>query len=126
MMTLGKKIRLLRESQKMTHDNLAKLLNVGRSTISNYERDYRKPDIDMLKKIANVFSVTTDYLLGLTENPNNKLTDDVNKQLADEIIEIYIRKGKIKKGEKLTKEQEKKILKEIELFVDMSNKLGNM
>ncbi|WP_432661811.1 helix-turn-helix domain-containing protein [Wukongibacter baidiensis] len=125
-MTLGEKIRLLRETKKMTHDDLAKLLNVGRSTISNYERNYRKPDIDMLKRIASVFNVTTDYLLGITENPNNKLTDEANKQLVDEIIEIYIKNGKIKKGEKLTKEQEKKILKEIELFVDMSSKLEDI
>lgn len=129
-MSFGKIIKKLRDDRNWTLDYVANKLNVGKSTISNYERDYRKPDIDMLKKIANLFNVSVDFLLENIPDTNekniNNLTDEEADKLADEIIEIYIKKGKIKRGEKLTLKQRKKILREIEAFIDMTNKLeGN-
>jgi len=66
-MSIGNRIKELRKEKNMTHDDLSKLLNVGKSTISNYERDYRKPDIDTLNKLADIYNCSTDYLLGRTD-----------------------------------------------------------
>ena len=48
---------------------LAKKLGVSTSTLGNYESGIRKPDLEMLVNIANFFNVSTDYLLGLTNDP---------------------------------------------------------
>lgn len=65
-MTLGNKLRQLRQERGLTTREVSKLFNVGKSTISNYETDYRKPDADMLKRLADFYEVTVDYLLGRT------------------------------------------------------------
>ena len=66
-MSFGKKLKMLREENNMLQSELAKLLNLGASSISMYEKDERDPDTDTLKRIAEIFNVSTDYLLGLNE-----------------------------------------------------------
>lgn len=67
---LGKKIRKLRIERGYTLKQLGEMLNLGESTISMYETGKRNPDYDTLTKIAEIFNVTTDYLLGRTNEPN--------------------------------------------------------
>lgn len=67
-MTIGKTIQQLREEQNLLQSDLAAALNLGRTTISNYENDYSSPDLQTLINIANLFNVSTDYLLGISEN----------------------------------------------------------
>lgn len=63
-MSIGKRIRDLRKEIKITQEELGKVLNVGKSTISQYENDVNKPDLDTLKQIADFFDVSVDYILG--------------------------------------------------------------
>ena len=68
-MTLGDKLKNLRESKDMTQSEMAKLLGVAQSTYSQYEiGDRRLPD-DLKIKLADFYKVTVDYLLG-REEPN--------------------------------------------------------
>ncbi len=62
---LNQRIRLLRQAQGISQVELAKQLGVTKQSISNWENDNIQPSIDMLKQLAQVFSVSTDYLLGL-------------------------------------------------------------
>ncbi len=62
---LNQQIRALRLSRKMSQVELAQALHVTKQSVSNWENDNIQPSIDMLVKIAEVFSVSTDYLLGL-------------------------------------------------------------
>lgn len=62
---LNQRIRLLRQSRNMSQVNLAKRLGVTKQSISNWENDNIQPSIEMLMKLAAVFAVSTDYLLGL-------------------------------------------------------------
>lgn len=62
---LNQQIRALRLSRKMSQVELAKALSVTKQSISNWENDNIQPSVEMLVKIAAVFSVSTDYLLGL-------------------------------------------------------------
>ncbi|WP_069651000.1 helix-turn-helix domain-containing protein [Caloranaerobacter ferrireducens] len=127
---LGERIKKLRKEKNITQKELAKILNIQNSTLSQYENGINEPSDEIKIKIADFFNVSIDYLLGRTDNPNPnnsyKLTDEEADKLADEIIEIYIKKGKIKRGEKLTPEKIEKILKEIEIFIDMANKLEDI
>ena len=62
---LNQQIRLLRQARKMSQVELAKELNVTKQSVSNWENDNIQPSVEMLIKIAQVFSVSTDYLLGI-------------------------------------------------------------
>ena len=66
-MSFGRKLKLLREEKRMLQSELAGLLNLAPSSISMYEQDERDPDTSTVKKIAEIFNVSTDYLLGLTD-----------------------------------------------------------
>lgn len=62
---LNQQIRLLRQSRKMSQVELARKLNVTKQSVSNWENDNIQPSVEMLEKIARVFSVSVDYLLGM-------------------------------------------------------------
>ncbi|CDQ41470.1 XRE family transcriptional regulator [Virgibacillus sp. CM-4] len=71
---LGKRMRHLRERENLSQLQLAKKLNIPNQSISNYERGFRNPDYETLNKIADFFEVTTDYLLGRSDQPH--MTED--------------------------------------------------
>ena len=60
---LGEKIKLYRESKKMTQVEIAELLGVKPATISKYESGILEPNIESLKKLAEIFGVTVDELI---------------------------------------------------------------
>ena len=62
---LNQRIRQLRQALSMSQVDLAKRLNVTKQSVSNWENDNIQPSIEMLVKLSAVFSVSTDYLLGL-------------------------------------------------------------
>ena len=57
-------LKELRKNKKITQARLAEMLGVSRSTISMWEIDESQPDNDTLVKIAGIFDVSTDFLLG--------------------------------------------------------------
>ncbi len=61
-MDIGKKIRTLRLQKNIPQNDLAQILGVSKSTMSNYERNYSTPDPELLVKIADYFNVSIDYL----------------------------------------------------------------
>lgn len=63
-MTLGEKLKELREKRGWTQQQAADHIEVSSQVISNYERDYREPSKDILVRIANVYNTTVDELLG--------------------------------------------------------------
>lgn len=62
-----KHISVLRKEYGWTQAELANKLNISQQAVSKYEKGERDPDIDVLLRIANIFNVSTDYLLGLSE-----------------------------------------------------------
>lgn len=87
---LGGKIKDLRKDNSITQEELAKNIGVSTSMVGMYETNARKPSYEVLIKIANYFGVSTDYLLGKTENRTcfKKFTDDKNDQVKEE-SELY-------------------------------------
>ncbi|MCW3777898.1 helix-turn-helix domain-containing protein [Levilactobacillus namurensis] len=63
-MTTGSRIASLRRRMSMTQPMLAEKMNVSRSTVTSWENDRRSVSNDDLIKLADLFGVTTDYLLG--------------------------------------------------------------
>jgi transcriptional regulator with XRE-family HTH domain len=61
---LGAKLRYLRQQQQMTQEELARQLGLMRQGhISNLEMGRKTPSLDLLVQIADLFDVTSDYLL---------------------------------------------------------------
>lgn len=63
--TLGKRIVAHRKRLGLTQDQLAEQLGVTAQAVSKWENDQSCPDITMLPKLAEIFGITTDELLGL-------------------------------------------------------------
>jgi len=78
------RIKELRLSLGLTQVQFGRKLCVTKQCISNWENCNLQPSIDMLRKIAETFSVSTDYLLGLTD----KLTIDVSGLTCEQILHI--------------------------------------
>jgi len=74
MTDFAERLRELRISKDLYQRELAEKLNVSRVTITHYETGERFPDPNMLKKIADFFGVTTDYLLGRSGNTKKPLS----------------------------------------------------
>ena len=66
---LGARIKELRKEFGLSQVELAARMEVTKQTISNWENENIQPSVDMLVGLANVFNVTTDYLLGLDDVP---------------------------------------------------------
>ena len=65
--TLGAQLRKLRVDRHLTQQEVAAALSISNAMISSYECQTRYPSIDTIKKMAEFFCVSTDYLLGLPE-----------------------------------------------------------
>lgn len=69
MATFAERLRSLRTEKKLSQNDLARVFGFqSKSTITNYEGNLRTPDNKTLTRIAKYFDVSTDYLLGLTDN----------------------------------------------------------
>jgi HTH-type transcriptional regulator, competence development regulator len=129
---LGERIAKLRKEHKLSQYDLAERLGYSRGKLSNYEQGSRQPDYDTLKKIADFFEVSVDYLLGRTDNPNgtSEHDDKKNKEDYDPLTEINKLVEKygieqmgffdIEKWKKLGPEDIKMLEKQFKLIVDMA------
>lgn len=84
MKTLGERLRYLREKRGWSQTLVCKKLGISNSTLSGYERDYREPDTDTLSRLAGLYGVTTDYLLGRSKDKQLKIEDD--KRITEETL----------------------------------------
>ena len=66
---LGQRICEMRTSFGWSQVELARRLGVAKQAVSNWENDNIQPSIEMLVRLAKLFSTSTDYLLGLEKTP---------------------------------------------------------
>lgn len=86
------RIKQLRENRGLIQEILASELGITQQMFSKYERDVLCIKVDVLKKIAEYFNVTTDYLLGISEVKRDLQGQmKMNKTLDTyyDLIEIY-------------------------------------
>jgi transcriptional regulator with XRE-family HTH domain len=88
MMSVYYRIKELREAKDLSQSELAELMGISQSALGNYERGDRVPDADLIKKFAQLFKVSSDYLLGLSDCTAAE-NDDIAKQtgLNEDAIE---------------------------------------
>ena len=66
---IGERLLQLRKEKGMTQQELAKQLGITKYTISSYEADKSAPSDELKVQIAKIFDISTDYLLGLVDQP---------------------------------------------------------
>lgn len=76
-MTIGERISELRKKNSMTQPMLADAMDVSQSTITSWENNRRAVGNEDLIKLADLFHVTTDYLLGNKQTPDWASDSDV-------------------------------------------------
>lgn len=81
-------IKQLRQEKGVTQEELGKILNVQKATISKYETGRVMPDVPTILKMANFFNVSIYYLLGIPEN-NSHSHDLILSDKEREIIYKY-------------------------------------
>lgn len=64
MQTIGKRLAEIRKSKKFKQTELAEMLNISQQVISNIERGVTAPDIEQLKKFADIYNISLDQLVG--------------------------------------------------------------
>ncbi len=79
---LNKRIKELRLSHGLNQVAFAKELSVTKQTVSNWENNNIQPSVDMLVKIADYFSVGTDFLLGRDNAPTLRVDGLSETQIA--------------------------------------------
>jgi len=91
MLYFGDKVRALRQEKGLTQTQLASKLEITKSTISGYEQSIKSPSVEMLIKLCSLFNVSADYLLGLSDSMELKmsaLTDDQAQLIVRLIAEL--------------------------------------
>ena len=76
MSDFSSNLRELRRAAKLSQEAVAEALGVAKSTVSMYERGNRRPNLAMVTKLAEMFSVTVDALLG-TPQPEPELPREI-------------------------------------------------
>lgn len=103
----GDRLKLLRNKKGKNQAEVANSIGISRARYSHYENNHVEPDMELLKKIAKYYNVSTDYLLG-NELPNeedrkretiNKIANefpnadlmfkDLSNMSAEQLEEVY-------------------------------------
>ena len=71
-MSLGEKLKQTRKQRKLTQPDVARLTGINYKTLSNWETDFYRPNVDELKKLALLYNVSIDFLMEMPYNNKNK------------------------------------------------------
>lgn len=110
-MKYGEKLKLLRNKRGLSQKELTDRLNLNRSTYARYETSTTQPDYDTLKKLADFFDVSTDYLLGHDKPVDEMSEDEINEEIKEIMkeVDVWFKNEPDDKREKL--EMLRKIIK---------------
>lgn len=98
-MNFSDKLRLLIEERNLTQKRVANDLNIAPSTMGGYVQGSSEPDFETLKRLAQYFDVTTDYLLNIHSDKSESFMEDellrVFRSMTPEQQRLFIEQGKV-------------------------------
>ena len=112
-MTLGEILRDLLVNRNHSQKELSETLNITQSALSNYLKNSRDPDYDLLKLLADYFDVSTDYLLNhrtkqvASRSHEEDVLLDTYRRLTVDQQEIFLKLGKLFVTQNLLREKKK-------------------
>lgn len=95
MVNMGNKLKTLRMQKKLTQKQVAERIGLAISAVSSYEAGTRYPSYEVLIKLARIYHVSTDYLLGMTEKRIVDTTGLNEEEVAtvSQLVELLKRKN---------------------------------
>jgi len=102
---LSQRLRSARKYRGLTQEELAIKVKTTKATISNYENGHSSPHNEMLTFLADVLNVSTDYLLGRTDDPNTSDNKDIHRTEFENLF--------FNELDKLSEEDKKKALEHV-------------
>lgn len=115
------KFKRLRLNNNMLQSDIAKKINVSTSAIGMWEQGRRQPDNEIVKQIANLFGVSTDYLLDnddLSKEIDNTIVDPELNQTLKTLAENEFDRTLFKKYGELSEEKKKIVMSVINSIID--------
>lgn len=106
--SFGKRLEYLLDLKSIPKQNLAAAINVSPTTISNYIKDNRSPDLGILAKIADFLNVNSDFLLMRTNN----FSTYIKREVEGDLIEIIFDDEKLH----LTSDEINKLFEQLKPF----------
>ena len=93
--SISTRLRQLREELHLRQDQVAQLMGVNKNAISTYENGTREPSLGMLVRLAHLYRVSTDYLLGRSNNRTIDLSGltDQEATVVCQLVEIMTKKN---------------------------------
>lgn len=67
----------LRKSKRWSLQHTADKLGIAKSTYAGYESGYRRPSLEAIKEIADLFDTSVDYILGRVDQPKNNVVQQI-------------------------------------------------
>lgn len=113
----GDRLKELRKECNLTQEDIGNLCGVAKNTVSNWENNANQPSFEIVKKLAQYFGVTADYLLGLNQNDINRI-DKLNIALREA--------GMIDSNENLNEEEIKLALDQARQYKQMWKRINDL
>lgn len=117
-MSIGEKIKDLRKGKNMTQEDLAELLNVSISAVSQWEIGKTMPDIIFISNICNIFDVSADELLDIDISKKKSEIQDIRSEASK-----YYSRGFVEEGKALLEKGMKKYPNSYGLMCDLMHVL---
>ena len=115
------KFKKLRLNNNMLQSDVAKKINVSTSAIGMWEQGRRQPDNEIVKKIANIFEVSTDYLLdndNVSRTIETQISDPELNQTLKTLANNEFDRTLFKKYGELSEEKKKIVMSVINSIID--------
>ena len=97
ILTLSTRLKQLRQDKRLRQDQVAALIGVNKSAISSYENNMRQPSYDILVRLADLYRVSTDYLLGRTNSRTLDISglSETEAAIVSELVAGMTRKNQL-------------------------------
>ena len=112
----GNRLKEIRNTKKLSQAKLAEMFNVSQQTIGSWEVNRTSPPPETIAQIAGMLQITTDYLLGISPNP-----DPLSPDTADLLEQIEELKSKLSQSQADNAEEEKIIKRLRQSIVEMTD-----
>ena len=126
---IGNTIRELRKEKKMSQSELGKFIGVSQTTVTAWETGRAEPSSTFVSKLADLFNVSTDYLLGRSDSKKEPYYELTEKEKNDIAVQAEKLMDGIESGENLnfygepaTEEQKERLLIDIQTAMEMNKR----
>lgn len=113
----GDRLKELRKERNLTQEDIGNLCNVAKNTVSSWEKNINQPNFEIVKKLAQYFGVSIDFLFGYNINNINTI-EKINQTLREANL--------INNDEELKEEEIKLALEQARQYKQMWKKINDL